>query len=366
MVYRKKCLVVFNLLLFGFSPLAGIEINGYYENDLVGGIKKDGGSFWGDLNRLRLRINAKLRKNIVLHFEPEFDLLFKSQDIPLIVTPGLNQLIWDRAYLKINLPLVDLTLGKQRIAWGTGYIWNPTDVFNPFTLSFAVKEEQKRAVEAVRAEFPLGPTAGIDAFILTGSELDKSTKGLKVKTNIGIYDFSLNYVDLGLGDFQLGFDSVGELFGLGVRGEAALICPSGTERYFNYILGSNYTFENGWGVNIEYYSNGLGKRNKDDYDWAGLTDGEISQLAKDYFYFGISKLLNEITRISGSFILNANDLSFIFYPSYSRNIFPNIDLDLQALLVGGTEGSEYKPTAEQDSTGLLGSNLLILRLTYNF
>lgn len=188
-----KCLVVFNLLLFGFSSLASIEINGYYENDLVGGIKKDGASFWGDLNRLRLRIDIKLLKNVGLHFEPEYDVLFKSQDIPLIVTPGINQLVWERAYLKINLPLVDLTLGKQRVAWGTGYIWNPTDVFNPFTLSFAVREEQKQAVEAVRAEFPLGPTAGIDVFTLTGSELNRSTKGLKVKTNIGIYDFSFNY-----------------------------------------------------------------------------------------------------------------------------------------------------------------------------
>lgn len=57
-----KCLVVFNLLLFGFSSLASIEINGYYENDLVGGIEKDGASFWGDLNRLRLRIDIKLLK----------------------------------------------------------------------------------------------------------------------------------------------------------------------------------------------------------------------------------------------------------------------------------------------------------------
>lgn len=178
--------------------------------------------------------------------------------------------------------------------------------------------------------------------------------------------FLSTIVDIEMGDFQLGFDTAGELFGLGIRSEVALICPSGTERYFNYILGGNYTFENGWGVNIEYYSNGLGKRNKDDYDWAGLTAGEISQLAKDYFYFGVSKLLNEITRISGSFILNANDLSFIFYPSYSRSIFQNVDLDFEVLLVGGTEGSEYKPTVQQDTTGLLGSNLLILRLTYNF
>jgi len=36
----------------------------------------------------------------------------------------------DNAYLKLSLKAFDLTVGKQQISLGTGYVWNPTDVFN--------------------------------------------------------------------------------------------------------------------------------------------------------------------------------------------------------------------------------------------
>ncbi|MBU0671693.1 MAG: hypothetical protein KJ732_01550 [Candidatus Margulisbacteria bacterium] len=343
-----------------------IEVNGYYENLFVGGAKRDGGGLVGDLSRLRLRLDAKIADNVNLHLEPEYDFLIKSDNLPISSVSGLDQLTWDRAYLKLAFPLADITVGQQRIAWGAGYLWNPTDVFNPFTLSFAVDEDEESEPQAVRVEVPMGEAGGLDTYVETNKAWLSAAKGIRFHSNLGLYDFSLSYVDRGAGAFQLGADTTGELFGLGVRSEVALISPAAANRYIQSVLGGNYTFENGWGLDMEYYFNGLGVKNKDNYDWTNLLAGNISQLGMDYFYFAAYKALDEITNIRFSLLLNADDLSRIYYPTFSRNIFQNFDLSLEAMLTGGDTGSEFKPTLTQDTTGLMGSNLILLRFRYSF
>jgi hypothetical protein len=366
----KKILQLFFIFYFSFLILvpafAQVEFGGYYENYLVGGAKRTGGSILGDLNRLRLRVDAFLWENTSLHLEPEYNFLAKSEPLPLSGVSGLDQLVWDRAYFKVFFPAVDLTFGKQRIAWGAGYLWNPTDVFNPFTLSFAVQEEAEQEPEAIRVEVPIGPATGIDTYVVTNRKWEETTKGIRAMTNVGMYDLSLSYVDRGKGTYQVGFDTTGELWGFGVRGEAALISPATTEGYVQCMAGWNYTLENGWGMDMEYFYNGLGKKNKEDYDWTGLYAGNINQLAMDYVYFDLHKMLDEISGIRFSLLTNLDDLSCIFYPSYSRNILENVDLSLEAMLIGGPDGSEYYPTDAQDPTGLSGSKLVLVRVRYSF
>jgi len=345
---------------------AWLDVLGYYENDLVGIAKRNGEVLGGDLNRMRLRVDANPLESVNIHLEPEYNILLKTENIPISGVSGLDQLVWDRAYVKMYFPLADITAGKQRIAWGAGYLWNPTDVFNPFTLSFAVDEEQETEPEAVRIEVPLGVAAGLDSYIVTGQEWEKSKKGFRVRTNLGIYDLSVSAVDLGSGGHQIGFDATGELFDLGVRCETALIAPAGIDRYLQAVLGWNYTFENGWGVDMEYFFNGRGKRNKADYDWTGLSSGEVSQLGMDYMYFGVNKMLDEITNVRASLLLNADDMGLMFYPSYTRNIFQNVDLSLEALLNCGEKGSEFNPTDAQDPDGFMGSDMVFFKLRYNF
>ncbi|MFC1540444.1 hypothetical protein ACFL1W_01860 [Candidatus Margulisiibacteriota bacterium] len=362
---RKIFLLIF-LVILSVPCVAQFELGGYYENQLVGGFKRTNDPLLGDLNRLRLRLGYMYSENISLHLEPEYDLLAQTGAIPLSGVSGLDQLTWDRAYLKVSFPAADLTAGKQRIAWGAGYLWNPTDVFNPFTMSFAVAEESEQEPTAVRLEVPLGPVAGIDTYIVTDAKWEETAKGIRAITNLGMYDLSASYVDRGRGAFQLGFDTTGELFDFGVRSEIAYVSPATSESYFQLMAGWNYTLENGWGLDMEYYYNGLGKRKKEDYDWTGLYAGQINQLGRDYLYFDLHKMLDEITGIRFSLLTNLDDLSYLIYPSFSRNIFQNVDLSLEAMLTGGQSGSEFYPTDAQDPSGLSGSKLLLARIKYSF
>lgn len=359
--------LVFTLMFCLANPAyADIDIGGYFKNDIITVVKRDGERILGNLNKIRLRIDSNVIPNTNIHLEPEYVHLLKSEDMSLTGASGLDQLVWDRTYVKIYFPLADLTVGKQRIAWGTAYLWNPTDVFNPFTLTFAVAEEERVGEEAVRLEIPIGFAGNLDAVVLTGNEWDKSKKGIRGKTNIANYDLSASYVDLGDGGYQVGFDMSGEIFDFGVHSEVAFITPANEGRYSKSVFGWNYTFENGWGIDMEYFYNGLGKSDKDDYDWDALFDGKISQLAMDYLYFGTNKLLDELTQIRLSFLANVNDMSFVVYPSYTKNIAENVDLSFEALLETGSDGSEFRPTPEQDSTGFLGSNIYFVKFRFSF
>jgi len=363
---KKLFVIIFFFILLPCLALAEFQLNGYYENDLIGVAKRTGGGIVGDVNTLRLRIDWPVQETINLHLEPEYDLLIASETLPLTNTQGLDQLVWDRAYAKFYLPQADITLGKQLIAWGTGYIWNPTDVLNPFTLSFAVEEEDKQDVIATRCEVPLGPAEGIDAYIVGGEEWVNTTKGIKAKMNLSDYDLSVSYVSEGTSSWQVGFDLAGELLGLGVRSEVALISPTNVNRYFKSVWGANYTFENGWLVDVEYFFNGAGNKDKANYDWTNYLAGNINQLGMDYYYLGANKMLDEITNLKFSLLFNADDLSHIFYPSYSRNVAQNLDWSFEAMLTGGEPGSEYKPTDAIDPSGFIGSNIIFNRLRYSF
>lgn len=338
-------------------------MGGSYENDILGLVKKDRNTGAGDLNRFRLKIDYKFNDNLAAHFEPRYYLLVKSQAILLTGASDLDKLVWDRAYFKYRDPNWSVTAGKQRIAWGSGYIWNPVDIFNPFVLSFAVKDEDKTNVQAVRVEVPVGEAGGINAFVVTGKPWEETARGLRVKGTQGLFDVALSYVDQGTLGRQVGLETAGDIIkDVGVRGEIAVKTVPGKSGYIaQATAGGDYTLDNGVGLNIEYYCNGLGSRDKNAYNW-----GTAESVGVDYLFCSANKIIDEITTVTASVLVNLDDQSFMIYPQYARNIAQNLDLNLEVMLLGGQDGSEFVPPAAQDTSGFGGSKMVLARITYNF
>lgn len=361
-----KILVTFLIIIVtSFPAYASLEIGGYYKNEfnITGWKSKE--LTLGDLNKLRLKFDASPNPAITAHAEVEYKTYHgdRMQTLTGTITQSHNL---DRAYVRIYLPYADLTFGKQRIAWGTGYIWNPTDILNPFFL--IEPEEEKPGIGAVRVEIPLGVASGFDLVFSPGSEgLESSIAAIKGKTNIGVYDFSASYVSYGpKKENVVGFDTAGDFFELGVRFEGTHTTSSDGSSYAKYIAGADYTFKGGLNINLEYYYTGLGKLDTSEYDWDSLFSGQIYHLAREYVYFGVGKDITELMYLRGGVIYNLTDQSYIVYPSYSYNIFTDTDLMLEALLLGGEEGSEYNPYPAEDPTGLLGGSVYFIKLRVSF
>ncbi len=344
-------------------PVQALELGGSYENDILTLLKKDGTAGLGDLNRLRLKLDHNFSDSLAVHLEPRYYFLLKSQDILVTGASDLDRLVWDRVYLKYRTDRWSLTAGKQRIAWGTGYIWNPVDIFNPFVLSFAVSDQDKTNVESMRVEVPVGEAGGIDAFVATGKPWEETARGLRVKGTQGLFDVAVSYVDQGTLGRQVGLETAGDVVkDIGVRGEVAVKNVPGVNGYVaQAVLGGDYTLDNGIGLNAEYYCNGLGSRDKNAYNW-----GTAESVGVDYLFIGGNKIIDEITAVTVSLLLNLDDQSFMLYPQYARNIGQNLDLYLEGMWLGGQGGSEFVPPASADPLGFGGSKLALLRLVLSF
>jgi len=143
----------------------------------------------------------------------------------------------DRVNLTLSLPWADVTVGRQAITLGKTFLWNPLDVFLPFDPR-QFDQEYKPGVDAARVQIPLGPFAGVDLIGVAGrtitlettllgddADADASWTGsaliARVFGTVHGWDLALQGGKV-FGGGHLGAGLSGELFGIEVRGEAAL------------------------------------------------------------------------------------------------------------------------------------------------
>ncbi|MFC1559965.1 hypothetical protein ACFLZ2_00315 [Candidatus Margulisiibacteriota bacterium] len=356
------------LLLFSLSccpAFSEIDLGGYYKSDLIYIQNRSVGSPINNMNKLRLKFDYQPDDRTLFHIEPQMVAMSGFSDFPIEGASDLDKLSWERAYLSLNYGTFDLIGGKQRIAWGTGRVWNPTDIFNPFSLTLA--DEEKQGVDALRVINYLGAASNIDAVVLSATSEAQRKWALKTKTNYLNYDLSVSYINMGEGQgYMIGSDFAGEMWDFEVRGEFAGYTPGSGEAYLNFCLGGGYTLDNGLGIDIEYYNNGLGKSDKSDYNFNALFSGEATFLARHYLSCSTSYMINELETIRGAVIWNLVDGGLLLYPSYSYNLFEDVDLSFDAILYSAASGDEWNPGLVVDPTGFIGSNLYFVRVRYSF
>jgi len=122
----------------------------------------------------------------------------------------------DRLYLDWVSGPFQAIVGRQRIAWGTNLVWNPTDVFNPYNvLNFDY--EERPGVDAIRAQYHTGPTSRVEVGFAPGEFSHERTAVGLASTNIWEYDFNVMGGAFHEG-YVLGFSWAGQIADGGFRG----------------------------------------------------------------------------------------------------------------------------------------------------
>ena len=174
----KKTLIFWVILFLSSVSLAqtqreGLEISGSLGNEIVYACKswsdcRKSDSFLNpdgifdsevreieDSLRLNLRADAQVAENASVLIRAEYS--FVPTD-----PANTNQIILDEAFLDVELgDYFFLKTGKQRITWGTGFAWNPTDVINPRKNPLDPKR-QKEGIASLKA------VGAIDFLSITG------------------------------------------------------------------------------------------------------------------------------------------------------------------------------------------------------
>jgi len=270
-----------------------------------------------------------------------------------------DEIFLDNAFISLYQKHFNLRIGKQQIALGTGYAWNPTDIYNDKNILDPTYE--KRGVNAVKFEIPFSSEGMITSIASIGKNWEETTKSVHLKQFLFGYDLELSYarsqhssfdyyaMNENLEDRDLfGFSFSGALLGIGIWSETAFNKMSESEDYYQGIIGADFTFENGLYLMSEYYYNELGQQDENDYefaDWMNLfTNG--TNLGRDYFYLGESYSLAELIEWSNYIIVNLNDKSFTYTPWLSFSLNDNVDFDLTANIPYGNDDSEFSQFEE--------------------
>jgi len=357
-----------------------LEFSGYYENQLtVQELCEE--TYLQDYNKLRLDLRAEISENVsfngdyvyrTFHGETEFNAFDFIPDgviadyademgVPAdSLRPDFgfeyeDENFLDNAYVTIYLQKATIRVGKQQLPWGSGYTWNPTDIFNEKNILDPTYE--KPGVEAYKLEIPFGDEGMLAGILSSGDDWEASTRAVKVKQHFLGFDLSLSFVEKEEAEIDyfsftesverrrlFGGDFSGEILELGFWGEGAYNQLEDSDDFGQYLVGLDYTFQSELYLMVEYYRNEHGDSDKDQYDindWMRLLDADGENLARDYIFVGQRYPLTELLNWSNYALINVNDGSGIVYPWFDYSFNDNTELNLVGLIPWGEKETEF-------------------------
>lgn len=269
----------------------------------------------------------------------------------------------DRAFLSYSIRRLRITLGRQRINWGTNFVWNPNDWFNAFEyLDFDY--EERPGSDALRIQYFTGALSVLELALKAGRERDERTYALMYRYNYEDYDLQFQGGVFGE-DLALGFSWAGSISGGGFRGEISSYYPvldrdQGSTDKLTFVasVSGDYTLTNGLRILSEALYNGFG--NGEYIDTIPLFSRELSAKslspARFLLHGSLSYPFNLLLSGSLSLMLNPEDLSFLTIPSIEWSVLTNLDFLILAQFYYG------------DSDDVFGAlpNLLALRFKWSF
>jgi hypothetical protein len=359
---------------------ADLEWSGYFENQFFPQELNDKIIFQ-DYNKLRIDLSVDIAENVSFNSDYIYRIYhgkirFNSFDFipervvsdyagimgipldslrPLFDFEYEDENFLDNAYITIYSRHANVRIGKQQLPWGTGYAWNPTDIFNEKNTLDPTYE--KVGVNAFKLEVPFGKEGMLTGIAGIGDEWRTSTKALKIKEHFSGFDLSACFVEKVQEGFDFyrmssvsekrrlfGGDFSGEFLGVGIWGEGAYSTMKESRNFGQYLLGVDYTFENGLYLIGEYYRNDLGESNENKYtfdDWMRLLSAEGENLGADYVYTGERYPVAELLDWSNYLILNINDKSGLFFPWFDYSLNDDTEIILMGYIPFGGKETEF-------------------------
>ncbi len=313
-----------------------------------------------NLTRLRLRPEIHLWDNGRINLEYEADALFSKQTSFLFFdqTNNSRQIInmrWnilnrdnidvyhyiDRLYFRQGFNWGNIILGRQRIAWGVGRVWSPTDLFNPINPANFGKIE-KDGVDAASLTYSFGSFTDLNIVYNPQEKISTSNVGFRFRTNFAGYDYALvgGYFDKRI---IAGGDFAGSIFDAGLRGEGIISMDKNNlnNNFVRFVFGMDNQFTSKLYVLIEYQFNGEGSTNKYNYNLLGLYNGSIINLSQNYIVVSGSYQITPLFTLTLAENANLNDDSGYLLLSGNYSVSDNGTLTLGIFQTYGNFLSEY-------------------------
>ncbi len=393
----KKGISLLIFLFLCLSPICAqekVELFGYFETQIMGA-RINSHFYQLYTNKLRVDLKSRIAENITFaanfdfityHGKTEWNILdFLAPSVTSTVSLGMESFyvlkfsdrkFLDNAYIKLAIKSIDLTFGKQQISLGTGYVWNPTDVFNIKDVLDPTYEQPGH--NALRLDVTLGSSYTLTALYSPEDSWRNSAKLIQFKGRVSHFDYTLiaieklwrfhdysqfdwsnmNFLELPEKRQLLGGSLAGELLGLGVWAEYGYNIMEYSKDFSELVIGSDYTFDFQTYLMIEYYRNTLGKTDYKKYDindWMRLFAAEQKAISRDQVYAFIQHPVTDLLSLGLSSIYSISDNSLALVPTLNYSLSENMDVMAYLNFNLGKEGKAFSKS--QGNGGLIRARI---------
>jgi len=262
---------------------------------------------------------AGLGSNVPVNDAPRAHRRLVDFDPVLLERGGLTMVQdLDLLAAKVTSSRADVTIGRQVLSWGSGHLWNPTDLLSPFAPT-DVDREVRRGVDALRVSIPLAATAQVDVLWLPQPDLRDHGGVARAQVNVRGFDLAPSLAKY-VRDVVAGLDVTGDVGPAGVHAEAAWTTSlDQDERFVRAVAGADLRPRDDLVVSGEYYFNGWGAADPAGYLAVLQSDrvvrGEGFGAGRHYLGLIAAWTSSEIFSMQGVAITNLADPSVLFVPS---------------------------------------------------
>jgi len=275
----------------------------------------------------------------------------------------------DRLLISYNTASTSTRFGRQAITWGSGFVFNVMDLFNPFSPT-AIDTEYKPGDDMLFIQATTKSNADWQLIYLPRRDENdhikkaESSLAAKLHTTISSSDidilFSQHYDEtiIGIGFHQPFADS---MWRLDITNSRTTDNKNITSLSTNLDYSWTGLDKNMYGF-IEYYYNGFGKDKLNETASTSLLNrisrAELHSLFKRYLAIGLRIELHPLINLSPTLIKNMDDNSSLLSVTVQYDWLQNLSLTGQLLLGQGNTDSEYGGQLSQ------GNSLNILMSIY--
>ncbi|UCD57240.1 MAG: hypothetical protein JSV16_15745 [Candidatus Hydrogenedentota bacterium] len=248
-------------------------------------------------------------------------------------------------------------VGRQAITWGNGLLFNPMDLFNPFSPT-DIERDYKVGDDMVSTQFTVDRIGGFQFLYVPRRdpvdhdvEWDESSLAGKLHFARGTTEFDLMGARH-FEDYVVGLGSAGYLGNTAWRVDATwTFLENGQDQdgYLSLVANMDYSWvwwqKNFYGF-IEFYFNGLGEDDPED----AFTDpdiierfarGELFTLGRAFLSGHVRIELHPLFNFYLTVINNLEDPSGIIQPRAIWDVTEDVQLTIGANVSYGEEGTEF-------------------------
>lgn len=255
----------------------------------------------------------------------------------------------DRLYVNYTFNRLEVSLGRQRINWGIGMIWNPNDIFNHFSY-FDFDYEERTGSDALLATYYTSDYSNID-IALKVDHLNQWTSALRYRMNVFNYDIQLVGGKLPH-DWMLGAGFSGAIGSVAIMGEISCIQEGVCHEDLNvlaalemdYVCPQNSLFKDvQWHAAVLLNTSGSTGKITTPVLLNTSVRQDIRELSRGKWelFSSLSYPFSPLLSGSVAAIVNPVDGSFYASPSLTYSLSDNLELLGLVQLGIGDEATEY-------------------------